>query len=145
MSSFSFNKLRTFLQSNNQHGSAENINPRHSVSLEPEIGFQLTLGSNDSSNSNSNGDTPQPNGVPDLNINLIAARHLPSTFGFKVVQGYEIKVCGFASFFCSLFECFLLFQVKLFPGSKKYDSKIQTNSWPKFNENFKFSLVPDIK
>ncbi|KAL5290870.1 hypothetical protein ACFFRR_010329 [Megaselia abdita] len=127
MSSFSFNKLRNFLPNHNQNGSIEKINQRHSVSLEPEIGFQLTLGgSNESSNTVNNGDTPQPNRIPELNINLIAARHLPSTFGFKVVQGYEIKV-------------------KLFPGSKKYDSKIQTNSWPKFNENFKFSLVPDIK
>lgn len=36
-------------------------------------------------------------------------------------------------------------QVKLFPGSKRLDSTIQTNTWPKFNENFKFPLVPDIK
>lgn len=36
-------------------------------------------------------------------------------------------------------------QVKLFPGTKRLDSSIQTNSWPKFNENFKFPLVPDIK
>lgn len=37
------------------------------------------------------------------------------------------------------------YQVKLFPGTKRLDSSIQTNTWPKFNENFKFPLVPDIK
>lgn len=97
MSSFSFNKLRNFLP-HSQNGSAEKINQRrHSVSLEPEIGFQLTLGSCESSNTISNGDNPHPpSKAPELNINLIAARHLPSTFGFKVVQGYEIKVCVFA-------------------------------------------------
>jgi hypothetical protein len=31
--------------------------------------------------------------------------------------------------------------VKLFPGSTKYDSSIQTASWPKFNETFKFPLA----
>lgn len=94
MSSFSFNKLRNFLPNHSHNVSAEKINQRHSVSLEPEIGFQVTLGSNDSPNTINNGDTQHPpnNRIPELNINLIAARHLPSTFGFKVVQGYEIKV-----------------------------------------------------
>jgi hypothetical protein len=31
--------------------------------------------------------------------------------------------------------------VKLFPGSTKYDSSIQTASWPKFNETFRFPLA----
>lgn len=97
-SSFSLNKLRNLLPAQNHKGSSEKLNQRHSVSLEPEIGFQLTLCSNESS---SNGDTQQMVKVPELNINLIAARHLPSTFGFKVVQGYEIKVCAlnFSGFF----------------------------------------------
>lgn len=95
MSSFSFNKLKNFLPNHSQNSSAEKIKQRHSVSLEPEIGFQLTLGTSESSNTIINGDAAHPPAkIPELNINLIAARHLPSTFGFKVVQGYEIKVCA---------------------------------------------------
>ncbi|XP_017071318.1 uncharacterized protein LOC108107985 isoform X2 [Drosophila eugracilis] len=108
------NKLRALLPG--QHSS--NGASRHSVTLEPEIGFQITI--------DSPKDGDQIKAVPELNVHLIAARHLPSLFGFKIVQGYLIKV-------------------KLFPGSKRMDSSIQTNTWPKFNENFKFPLVPDIK
>ncbi|KAH8380402.1 hypothetical protein KR009_010510 [Drosophila setifemur] len=114
------NKLRSLLPGQPSNGAS-----RHSVTLDPEIGFQITI------------DTPKNSeqvliggknaaSVPELNVHLIAARHLPSLFGFKIVQGYLIKV-------------------KLFPGTKRLDSSIQTNTWPKFNENFKFPLVPDIK
>ncbi|XP_055915274.1 uncharacterized protein LOC129948340 [Eupeodes corollae] len=131
--SFSFNKLRSLIPGQNSSSSSNNgAKQRHSVSLEPEIGFQIFIES-----------TPQslPDGaaaegvrgggdgsvmVPELNVLLISARHLPTVFGFKIVQGYNIKV-------------------KLFPGTKRYDSSIQTNSWPKFNENFKFPLAPDKK
>ncbi|EDW94303.1 uncharacterized protein LOC6533891 isoform X1 [Drosophila yakuba] len=112
------NKLRSLLPG--QH-SGSNGASRHSVTLEPEIGFQITI-DNPKNSDQSKGSTA----VPELNVHLIAARHLPSLFGFKIVQGYLIKV-------------------KLFPGSKRLDSSIQTNTWPKFNENFKFPLVPDIK
>ncbi|EDX10242.1 uncharacterized protein LOC6737829 isoform X1 [Drosophila simulans] len=112
------NKLRALLPG--QH-SGSNGASRHSVTLEPEIGFQITI-DNPKNSDQSKGSTA----VPELNVHLIAARHLPSLFGFKIVQGYLIKV-------------------KLFPGSKRLDSSIQTNTWPKFNENFKFPLVPDIK
>lgn len=30
--------------------------------------------------------------VPELEVNLIGARHLPSNFGLKTVEGYMIKV-----------------------------------------------------
>ncbi|XP_030570035.1 uncharacterized protein LOC115769380 [Drosophila novamexicana] len=117
------NKLRTWLPGQHAKDSA-----RHSVTLEPEIGFQITIEMHDQKEDNqqsftaANGSSP----MPELNVHLIAARHLPSLFGFKIVQGYLIKV-------------------KLFPGTKRLDSSIQTNTWPKFNENFKFPLVPDIK
>ncbi|XP_034481766.1 uncharacterized protein LOC117787365 isoform X2 [Drosophila innubila] len=123
------NKLRNLLPGQQSKESA-----RQSVTLEPEIGFQITIGTHEQQQnqnqnesalgfSRSNGTTTA---MPELNVHLIAARHLPSLFGFKIVQGYLIKV-------------------KLFPGTKRLDSSIQTNSWPKFNQNFKFPLVPDIK
>ncbi|XP_023305925.2 uncharacterized protein LOC111687690 isoform X1 [Lucilia cuprina] len=115
--SFSMNKLKSILPGT-QNGSMGS--KRQSESLEPEIGFQISIEANAS----------EQNGaktvIPELNVNLIAARHLPALFGFKIVQGYLIKV-------------------KLFPGHKRLDSSIQTNSWPKFNETFKFPLAPDIK
>ncbi|XP_065720551.2 uncharacterized protein [Drosophila suzukii] len=111
------NKLRALLPGQHSTNGAS----RHSATLEPEIGFQITI-DNPKNSDPSKGSTA----VPELNVHLIAARHLPSLFGFKIVQGYLIKV-------------------KLFPGTKRLDSSIQTNTWPKFNENFKFPLVPDIK
>jgi len=78
------NKLRALLPG--QH-SGSNGASRHSVTLEPEIGFQITI-DNPKNNDQSKGSTA----VPELNVHLIAARHLPSLFGFKIVQGYLIKV-----------------------------------------------------
>ncbi|XP_017006463.2 uncharacterized protein [Drosophila takahashii] len=111
------NKLRALLPGQHSTNGAS----RHSVTLEAEIGFQITIDNPKNSDQNKGSAA-----IPELNVHLIAARHLPSLFGFKIVQGYLIKV-------------------KLFPGSKRLDSSIQTNTWPKFNENFKFPLVPDIK
>ncbi|BFF98801.1 uncharacterized protein DMAD_06858 [Drosophila madeirensis] len=113
------NKLRSLLPG--QQAPSQGSSNRHSVVLEPEIGFQITI---DTAGGESA--AKSSTAVPELNVHLIAARHLPSLFGFKIVQGYLIKV-------------------KLFPGTKRLDSTIQTNTWPKFNENFKFPLVPDIK
>ncbi|KAL7732474.1 hypothetical protein ACLKA6_004431 [Drosophila palustris] len=122
------NKLRNLLPGQQSKESA-----RQSETLEPEIGFQITIETHEAQNQNQNDSVlsfSRNNGastaMPELNVHLIAARHLPSLFGFKIVQGYLVKV-------------------KLFPGTKRLDSSIQTNTWPKFNENFKFPLVPDIK
>ncbi|XP_075161990.1 uncharacterized protein LOC142234697 [Haematobia irritans] len=117
------NKLKSMLPAS-LNGSAAASSKRQSESLEPEIGFQLTIEASSASNGNEHHYTNTV--IPELNVNLIAARHLPSLFGFKIVQGYLIKV-------------------KLFPGSKRLDSTIQTNTWPKFNETFKFPLAPEIK
>jgi hypothetical protein len=35
--------------------------------------------------------------------------------------------------------------VKLFPGTSKFDSSIQTSSWPKFNESFRFPMASSLK
>ncbi|EDV96094.1 uncharacterized protein LOC6557355 [Drosophila grimshawi] len=116
------NKLRTLMPGHNAKDSA-----RNSVTLEPEICFQITIETHQQTESDQSFKSGSGSAaVPELNVHLIAARHLPSLFGFKIVQGYLIKV-------------------KLFPGTKRLDSSIQTNTWPKFNENFKFPLVPDIK
>lgn len=112
--SLAMNKLKSFLPGNKNNASGNNDSRRHTMLLEPEIGFQLNITSSNNTN------------VPELNVNLIAARHLPSTFGFKSVQGYVVKV-------------------KLFPGSLKFDSNVQTSTWPKFDENFIFPLQPEIK
>ncbi|ALC44332.1 CG10660 [Drosophila busckii] len=91
------------------------------------IGFQITIETYDRPNeSEKSFSVNGPLSVPGLNVHLIAARHLPSLFGFKIVQGYLVKV-------------------KLFPGTKRMDSSIQTNTWPKFNEHFKFPLVPEMR
>ncbi|XP_058974369.1 uncharacterized protein LOC131800710 [Musca domestica] len=118
------NKLKSMLPPSLTSSSSSNAARRQSENLEPEIGFQLTIEASSPQNSN---DPHAPKTViPELNVHLMAARHLPSLFGFKIVQGYLIKV-------------------KLFPGSKRLDSTIQTNTWPKFNETFKFPLAPEIK
>jgi len=120
------NKLRSLFPNANTNLSLN----RNSANLEPELGFQLIFEFPSSTSSTSSSTNNQINenqkSSPQLNVNLIAARHLPTLFGFKTAQGYVVKV-------------------KLFPGSTKYDSCIQTNTWPKFNENFKFSLEPDRK
>lgn len=86
------NKLRSLLPGQHPKDQA-----RHSVTLEPEIGFQITIDTQQNQNQHegeqgfrvANGSA---SAVPELNVHLIAARHLPSLFGFKIVQGYLIKV-----------------------------------------------------
>ncbi|XP_055382242.1 uncharacterized protein LOC129612588 [Condylostylus longicornis] len=115
------NKIRSFFP----NASANLVLNRNSANLEPELGFQLLIDLSPNSDGTNQAQS-QRKIQPQLNVNLIGARHLPTLFGLKSVQGYVVKV-------------------KLFPGTTKYDSCIQTNSWPKFNENFKFSLEPDRK
>lgn len=78
------NKLKSILPGT-QNGFMASTK-RQSESLEPEIGFQITIEANAS----------EQNGaktvIPELNVHLLAARHLPALFGFKIVQGYVIKV-----------------------------------------------------
>ncbi|XP_073844001.1 uncharacterized protein isoform X2 [Musca autumnalis] len=119
------NKLKSMLPPSLNISSSSSASKRQSENLEPEIGFQLTIEASSPQTSNDSPHAPKTV-IPELNVHLLAARHLPSLFGFKIVQGYLIKV-------------------KLFPGSKRMDSTIQTNTWPKFNETFKFPLAPEIK
>ena len=75
-------------------------------SLEAVVGFQISLNPNDNATSNTSGSKfpklqtnlhtylikTQFNLVPELEVNLIGARHLPSSFGLKTVEGYLVKV-----------------------------------------------------
>ncbi|XP_050074496.1 uncharacterized protein LOC126562116 [Anopheles maculipalpis] len=91
--------------------------------VEPVVGFKLELHLN-CSNGNETNDAASS--TPELHVQLIGARHLPSNFGLKSVEGFMVKV-------------------KLFPGAIKFDSTIQSNSWPEFNETFRFPLVTTHK
>jgi len=85
--------------------------------VEAQVGFKIFLDNGKATNRKEK-DRP-----PELHVNLIGARHLQDSFGFKKAQGYRVKV-------------------KLFPGSTKHESDIQTSSWPKFDQTFKFQLGP---
>ncbi|KAG4076574.1 hypothetical protein HA402_002737 [Bradysia odoriphaga] len=92
-------------------------------SLDPEVGFRLKLIPGNQQKASSSSDSY--NG-PELVVHIIGARHLPSIFGLKRVEGYAMKV-------------------KLFPGTLRFDTTIQTSSWPTFNETFKFPLESTTK
>lgn len=87
--SFSIHKLKSILPGSHNGLSAAS-SKRQSEHLEPEIGFQITI---EASANELNGAKTI---IPELNVHLLAARHLPALFGFKIVQGYLIKVsCSF--------------------------------------------------
>lgn len=115
-------KLKTFLPLNAPANRLNN-NDTTNGPIEPQVGFKLCLhagAANGSAGDCTNGNDPE------LHVQLIGARHLPSSFGLKSVEGYMVKV-------------------KLFPGAMKFDSNIQTTSWPTFDETFRFPLVDSHK
>lgn len=139
------NKLKTFLhtsspdvESQQRKVNRANNNER----LDPEVGFKLVLdpgasarydnddeeggdgGANNNQPSAANGSSVAA--IPELQVHLVGARHLPVSFGLKSVEGYMIKI-------------------KLFPGASKYDSSIQTTSWPTFGETYRFPLAASHK
>ncbi|XP_058829816.1 uncharacterized protein LOC131689062 [Topomyia yanbarensis] len=153
------NKIKTLLHSTSvdsgitskqRKANRANNNDR----LAPEVGFKLILDPGPSGRHSSNGndrvvDSNNSNNnesstaaavaaaandesssshvtVPELKVQLVGARHLPGSFGLKSVEGYMIKV-------------------KLFPGAMKFDSSIQTTSWPMFDETFHFPLAASHK
>lgn len=91
MSTLSLAKLKTYLPfSGSEYSGSRHSKPTRLLdTLEPEVGFQLVL-------------LPKPEAsaiadkhvrtVPELHVKIIGARHLPSLFGLKTVQGYVIKV-----------------------------------------------------
>lgn len=84
------NKLKSMLPAS-LNGNSSATAKRQPESLEPEIGFQITIEASSSPHTGNDPYTPKTI-IPELNVHLIAARHLPSLFGFKIVQGYLIKV-----------------------------------------------------
>uniref|UniRef100_A0A336LHV0 CSON014446 protein n=1 Tax=Culicoides sonorensis TaxID=179676 RepID=A0A336LHV0_CULSO len=123
MSSFSMSKLKNLLPTKTSYSNFAANSTRktnENEKLEPEVGFRLELDSGKAKNSKEK-DRP-----PELIVHLIGARHLPTSFGLKSVKGYVVKV-------------------KLFPGSIRHESSIQTASWPKFNDTFSFPMGPVLK
>lgn len=135
MASSPLGKFKTWLPFNNNNNpnnaeGAKHRGAKSKGSLDPEVGFQMTLVPGQSVRRDSVArDKPNHSAaaaVPELHVKIIGARHLTSLFGLKVVQGYVVKV-------------------KLFPGTLRYDSSIQTASWPTFNETFRFPMEPTTK
>lgn len=98
-------KIRTVLPGSLQQSSMPSKRQQQNAANEnvvPEIGFQISIVSNERTTLNEangvmNGGLNEAASacsalVPELQVHLIAARHLPALFGFKVVQGYLIKV-----------------------------------------------------
>lgn len=119
---------------NSTAGGAKANKANNNERLTPEVGFKLVLdpGSSfsydngEADGDNNNPPPPQSTAVPELQVHLVGARHLPGSFGLKSVEGYMIKI-------------------KLFPGTAKFDSSIQTTSWPTFGETFRFPLAASHK
>lgn len=105
MTSLSITKLKSYLPLGGldngrsfRNKSAKNINHDNLV---PEIGFQLTLdpGNNNYRHNsmpnnveNDTRETATQHRVPELIVRVNSARHLPSSFGIKFVEGYVVKV-----------------------------------------------------
>ena len=88
--SFTLGKLKSLLpsKSDNYFTRSGSAKTTKNEKLEPVVGFNLVLNPTGTI-TNSSGNTII---VPELQVNLIAARHLPSSFGHKSVEGYLIKV-----------------------------------------------------
>ncbi|XP_053685147.1 uncharacterized protein LOC128734814 [Sabethes cyaneus] len=145
------NKVKTLFHSTSLDGAAvsnksKSNRANNNERIEPVVGFKLILdpgsstgcdngngdesgGSNNANQSTTaaaNESNAATTSVPELQVHLVGARHLPGSFGLKSVEGYMIKI-------------------KLFPGAAKFDSSIQTASWPMFGETFRFPLAASHK
>lgn len=67
-----------------------NRSKRFHSTLDPEVGFHLKLVPGDQQKASTSNEKAY-NG-PELIVHLIGARHLPSIFGLKRVEGYAMKV-----------------------------------------------------
>lgn len=107
--SLSFSKWKNILTGTHNADSMHNTKKsKHAASanekLEPEVGFKMILDPNGSSPKNSlNAADKNLTNVPELNVHIIGARHLPSLFGLKTVEGYIIKVSKICCCFLILF------------------------------------------
>jgi hypothetical protein len=89
----SVSKLKSLLPLAKTDLSNLSINRKTNERLEPEVGFKLTFEPCGTVVDGKNGKkTNSEHQVPQLNVLLIGARHLPTSFGLKSVEGYMIKV-----------------------------------------------------
>lgn len=77
-------------------GGSDSITGRKSKGfmdkLDPEVGFEMSLVPNQTrKDSDSNGNNSKCQ-VSELHVKIVGARHLPSIFGLKTVEGYMVKV-----------------------------------------------------
>ena len=95
--SLTIDKLKNLLP-NSRNNNLKIINDKNKNSLTnliPEVGLKLILEPNTGQMYNQQQNTSNAsrvNNVPELNVLLMSARHLQSTFGLKSVEGYVIKV-----------------------------------------------------
>lgn len=96
MTSTTLGKLKTLLpfKTNNDALGIPSSNGRSKgkgllSSLDPEVGFQMMLVPNKTTDKAAAAGAAT---VPELHVKIIGARHLPSIFGLKTVQGYVVKV-----------------------------------------------------
>ena len=103
-SSLSLTKLKSYLPfASDSISHRQKKTKRLLDNLEPEVGFKLTLCANNRNEDKNSGNQTTTTSsssenkygncnVPELNVTIIGARHLPSVFGMKTVEGYCIKV-----------------------------------------------------
>lgn len=86
----SFSNLKDYLpfSSTDSKNYRSNKSKRLNDSLDPEVGFRLKLTPGDQQKASS---SHEYNGA-ELVVHIIGARHLPSIFGLKRVEGYAMKV-----------------------------------------------------
>lgn len=87
----SFSNFKDYLpfSSTDSKNYRSNKSKRAYNSLDPEVGFRLKLTPGDQDKAST---SHQEYSGPELIVHIIGARHLPSIFGLKRVEGYAMKV-----------------------------------------------------
>lgn len=103
MSSMSFSKLKSLLPLTRGDTPPGRKSKKVYDKLEPELGFRLIL-----TPTSANPKDESVSKIPELTVMLMGARHLPSSFGLKSVQGYVVKVSNyFTNTFCRIYLLYL--------------------------------------
>lgn len=91
MSSISISKFKAMLPfSGGGSDSIAGSKPKRFMEkVDPEVGFEMLLVP---SQSRKDGDYNGNAKVAELHVKILGARHLPSIFGLKSVEGYVVKV-----------------------------------------------------
>lgn len=145
------NKLKSVVRSvsfSTRPSSSSKTQRQDREKLEPVVGFQLTL--YDAANDNTSGERLKRNPLQ-LKVTKQFQFHNSMFFWSAHVICHRIldwrpskatssRWGGEA--YQQMTLNFIYFQVKLFPGSAKFESSIQTSSWPKFGETFRFPMAP---